>query len=171
MVGRAVNRKLFCIACTLFPKVLVYCIALTGYRQIRLWLGGRAKREGNETTGGGRGRGARAGKLLGRRDRIINVVRLYYKYMNWRVAPLWCPSHTIHTRICRYVHCYSNAIINKANRSPSLSFSHLVTCLARAEPIWFINRHEFTCRLQSVAWEGAHMLTPWNAIAIARSFD
>lgn len=63
----AVNRQLFCIACTLFLKVLVYRIALTGYRRIRLWLGGRAKREGNMTR-------RRGGKLLDHRDRIINVV-------------------------------------------------------------------------------------------------
>lgn len=99
-----------------------------------------------------RGRGAHAGKLLGRRDRIINVVRLcttnMYTNCSWRIA---CGAPPMYTRTGRYVHSYCNAIINKANRSSSLSFSHLVTCFSRAEPIRFVNRHEFTCRLQGVA--------------------
>lgn len=84
------------------------------------------------------------GKLLGRRDRIINVARLctiqIYELCS-RVAYEDLPLVYTNVRPI-YVHvAYSYAIINKANRSSSLSFSHLVTCLAPNRSLIDTNLH------------------------------
>jgi len=59
------------------PEGPVYCIVLTGYRWIRLRLEAERERE-RERSENKRGeeKDGQMGKLLGRRDRIINVARL-----------------------------------------------------------------------------------------------